>query len=88
MARRFEREKDEEHTGGETGEGLELEEGLSEEELALQHAQVIPDRAALSTVNADVAIPVNPALAADVLLSVAGEDAEALENPYEEQQRD
>lgn len=51
---------------------------LSEDELVLHSAQALPDRAAMSTLDADIAIPVNPALAADVLSGMdEGEDAEA-----------
>jgi len=43
------------------------EDQLSEEELARETGEPLPDRAALSILHADVAIPVNPALAADIL---------------------
>lgn len=43
---------------------------LSEEELLLQSGEALPDRAALSTLDADVAIPINPELAADVLSGI------------------
>ncbi len=50
---------------------------LSDEELLLQRGQELPDREAMSTIDADVAIPVNPALAADVLSGTAeGDDSE------------
>lgn len=49
------------------------EDELSGEELARETGVALPDRAALSTLHADVAIPVNPALAADIL---AGSDEE------------
>lgn len=58
--------------------------GLSEEELATHAAEAIPDRAALSTVGADVTIPVDAALAADVLSGLVGDEAEGLEAPAAE----
>ena len=42
-------------------------EGLSEEELAAQGGEELPDREAMSLVNANVAIPINAAVAANVL---------------------
>jgi hypothetical protein len=44
---------------------------LSEEELESERGGALPDREALSVLNADVAIPADPAIAADVL---AGDD--------------
>ncbi len=55
---------------------------LREEELVLQRGQVLPDRTAMSILDADVAIPVNPALAADVLSGI--EDGEADEDDEQE----
>ena len=40
---------------------------LSFEELDLHAAEVLPDRAAMSLVNANLALPINLALAANVL---------------------
>ncbi len=49
--------------------------GLSEAELAGEVGEALPDRAALSTLDADIAIPLNAAMAADVLAGEApGED--------------
>ena len=42
-------------------------EGLTEEELAAQGGEELPDREAMSLVNANVAIPINAAVAANVL---------------------
>ena len=42
-------------------------EGLSDEELAEQGAEELPDREAMSLVNANIAVPVNAAVAANVL---------------------
>ena len=40
---------------------------LSDEELAAQAGEELPDREAMSLVNANIAIPVNAAVAANVL---------------------
>ena len=83
---RFKRKHDQQRTGEEAGAGgHELGEGLSEEELALQQGEAIPDRAALSTLKADVAIPLNPALAADVLSGMSGDELEDMEDRGEEE---
>ena len=42
-------------------------EGLTEQELAEQDAEELPDREAMSLVNANIAVPVNAAVAANVL---------------------
>lgn len=42
-------------------------EGLSPEELEAEMVEEIPDREAMSLVNANIAIPVNAAIAANVL---------------------
>jgi hypothetical protein len=41
--------------------------GLSEEELAKQEGEELPDREAMSLINANLAAPVNAAVAANVL---------------------
>jgi hypothetical protein len=41
--------------------------GLSAEEIDLQAGEQLPDREAMSLVNANVAIPINAAVAANVL---------------------
>lgn len=41
--------------------------GLSEEELQAQGGEELPDREAMSLVNANLAIPINAAVAANVL---------------------
>lgn len=49
-------------------EGREpLEEGLSDEELAQEEATELPERQAMSAIG-DIAIPLDPHLAADALL--------------------
>jgi len=59
-------------SGGKKPKGRKADETeLSDEELARETGEPLPDRAALSALHTDVAIPVNPALAADVL---AGSD--------------
>jgi hypothetical protein len=52
-------------------------EGLTEEELKAEAGEEIPDREAMSLVNANIAIPVNAAVAANVLSdgSIAYADA-------------
>jgi len=52
--------------------------GLSEEELAKQDGEELPDREAMSLINANLAAPVNAAVAANVLSdnSVAYANAE------------
>ena len=48
-------------------EKLENEQELSQEELDAQGGEELPDREAMSLVNANVAIPINSAVAANVL---------------------
>jgi hypothetical protein len=43
------------------------QDGVSADELEMQHVETLPDRAAMSLVNANLAIPINLALAANVL---------------------
>ena len=54
--------------------------GLSPEELAAASGEQLPDREQMSLVNANVAVPVNAAVAANVLSddSVANADADQL----------
>jgi hypothetical protein len=53
---------------------------LSARELEAQHVEALPDRAAMSLVNANLAIPVNLGLAANVLSdgAVAAADAQQM----------
>jgi len=55
---------------------------LSQDELAQQQAQDLPDREAMSLINANIAVPVNAAVAANVLSdgSTAIADAEQQAN--------
>ncbi len=55
-------------------------EGLTDEELAEQGAEQLPDREAMSLVNANIAVPVNAAVAANVLSdgAIAYADAEQM----------
>jgi len=55
-------------------------EGLTDEELAEQDAEQLPDREAMSLVNANIAVPVNAAVAANVLSdgAIAYADAEQM----------
>ena len=54
------------------------EDGLSEEELERHDVEELPDREAMSVIRGDVTIPLDPDIAADVLLDQddgdAGED--------------
>jgi len=54
------------------------DQGLSEEELQSQDVSQLPDREAMSLINANLAVPVNAAVAANVLSdgSIAYADAE------------
>jgi len=45
----------------------ERDQGLSQDELEQQEAQDLPDREAMSLINANLAAPVNAAVAANVL---------------------
>jgi hypothetical protein len=53
---------------------------LSAEELASQEAAELPDREAMSLVNANVAVPVNAAVAANVLSDDAVAYADATQD--------
>jgi len=76
MNRRFVRKEDQ----PEPAERREAGE-LSAEELAGEVGEALPDRAALSTLDADVAIPLNAAMAADVLSGVGEDDDDAAPGP-------
>jgi hypothetical protein len=43
------------------------QDGLTDEELLEQDAEELPDREAMSLINANIAVPVNAAVAANVL---------------------
>jgi hypothetical protein len=63
-------------------EESERPDGISEEDLEAEKAEALPDREALSVLGADVAIPLDPSIAADVL---AGEPEPPVEDaPTEE----
>lgn len=57
---------------------LDQENGLTEEELAAETGEELPDREAMSLIDANVAAPVNAAVAANILSdnSVAYANAE------------
>ena len=55
----------------------DLEQGLSSEELEAQGGEELPDREAMSLVNANIAVPVNAAVAANVLSDNATAIADA-----------
>jgi hypothetical protein len=54
--------------------------GLTDEELGAETGEELPDREAMSLVNANVAIPVNLALAANVLSDSAVAAADAAQD--------
>ena len=51
-------------------------EELSQEELEAESGEQLPDRQAMSVIDANVAIPANPAVAASVLAGGSAEEAE------------
>lgn len=53
---------------------------LSEEELEAQRAGELPDREALSVLDANIPIPADPSIAADVL---SGDDPSDVDEPEE-----
>ena len=55
------------------------DQGLSPEELEAQEGATLPDREAMSLINANVAIPVNAAVAANVLSDGATAYANAVQ---------
>jgi hypothetical protein len=61
-----------------TDEKRELE--LTEQELEAQDAEQLPDREAMSLVNANIAVPVNAAVAANVLSDNATAVADATQD--------
>ena len=64
-----------------TNEKRELEPTeLTEQELQAQDAEQLPDREAMSLVNANVAVPVNAAVAANVLSDNATAIADATQD--------
>ena len=62
------------------------EDERSEEELEAERGGALPDREALSVLNADVAIPADPAIAADVLAGEHQQDDAAPHEPPPEDQ--
>jgi len=54
--------------------------GLTAEELEAQEGAELPDREAMSLINANIAIPVNAAVAANVLSDGATAYANAIQN--------
>ncbi len=68
---------------GRSGEGEGSEEGLSEEELAGERATELPARHGMSAIG-DIAIPLDPHLAADALLGQEEPDVADAEDSEEE----
>ena len=58
---------------------------LSQEELEAQGVEEMPDREAMSLVNANIAIPINAAVAANVLSDDAIAYADATQDAYMDQ---
>jgi len=57
------------------------EPGLSPEELDAQEVSELPEREAMSLVNANIAIPINAAIAANVLSDGSTAYADAVQQP-------
>ena len=57
----------------------EARQGLSDEELQAEQAQTLPDRENTSLINANLAIPINAGLAANVLSDGSTAYADALQ---------
>jgi hypothetical protein len=53
--------------------------GLSDQELEAESAEELPDREAMSLINANLAIPVNAAVAANILSDGSVADANAVQ---------
>ena len=67
--------------GHHTERGQDVErEGLTAEELQAEGASELPDREAMSLINANIAIPVNAAVAANVLSDGATAYADAVQD--------
>jgi hypothetical protein len=64
------------------------EAGLTPKELEEQTAEELPDRAAMTVVDASVTIPIDPAIAADVLAGEPFEGAEADEGAEAEEEEE
>ena len=62
-----------------------VNDGLTDEELDQEGAEELPDREAMSLVNANIAVPVNAAIAANVLSDGAVAYADAIQNADIEQ---
>ena len=56
--------------------------GLSQDELEAQGGEELPDREAMSLVNANLAVPVNAAVAANVLSDNSTATADAAQQSY------
>jgi len=57
--------------------GAKKQEGLTDEEIAQEGGEELPDREAMSLINANVAAPINAAVAANVLSDNATAYADA-----------
>ena len=63
----------------------QVPEGLTSEELEAESGEQLPDREAMSLVNANIAIPINAAVAANVLSDDAIAYADATQDAYMDQ---
>lgn len=62
-------------------------EELSPEELEAEGGEPLPDREAMSLIDANVAIPINPSVAANVLAGGSPDDVEGSEEDEREEGR-
>ena len=58
------------------------EEGMTDEELEAQAGEELPDREAMSLINANIAAPINAAVAANVLSDNSVAYADAVQHDY------
>jgi hypothetical protein len=63
-----------------TDQQIENRDGLTAEELDAENAADLPDREAMSLVDANVAVPVNAAVAANVLTNESTATADATQD--------
>jgi hypothetical protein len=70
-----------------TEEEQQEESELTPEELAQQDADAIPDRVAMVLIDMNVAIPIDPAVAADVLAGEPVAEGESPEGGEAEEER-
>lgn len=69
-----------------TNEERPEETGLTPEEIEAQQGEPLPERELMSLINANVAIPIDPAIAANVLSDESMAEADAAEEADVEQE--